>query len=501
MNALVGPPDIAPSPLARDVCGFAAALLLFVSASGGLFFLGALPQLAFVCGVLAALFATRVDFAAAEAAFAIVAGWLIAPPFDGVKVLHRGDAVLMLACAIGAGAVAAGVRWVAPRGGRHFIRIASGVLVALVVANFAVTALAYDVNVFSVTGWLAERPKAGTSWSDAAAYAEMHNRMLEGQTYYQAVAGVHRDNAAFVKAPEKVLDVRPPALQMTLAAIARTPASLYFDLLALSALGIVASSVLASTLVRRQFAVVAAAPVAMSLLGAVPTVAVIFAETWAVSLALIALAALVHAAAHEKWRAAFVTGVVAAVLAASVREFCLILPVAGLAATFVAPLDRRRFQRIAWGAAAVLLVAYYGAHFAAASRILAPGTAGGNWWFSPSVNNLVLAVQFFSGVFRTAGWLPFLLVLAGIAGIAGAPRGQSRVVLAVTTGALVVAFAIFRNSLHNVETGQAQDINYWGILLVPILLACAPGVFAFVTGMRRYRADAPPPQAARARRG
>jgi hypothetical protein len=490
INALRGDTAAPPPAIARDACAFACALLVYLAAAGGLFYYAAVVQIALLCGVTAGLFSTRWERAAAAASVAVAAGWMLGPPFAGFAPLLRTDYGTMLACAAGAAVAAAATQMAGTALGGRFVRVASIVLVAFVIANYWATAHGFDARGTSVARQLAQRPGPGTMWSDEAMYAEVYNRMHEGQGYYRAVQGVWRDNHLSAGVlPASVLDVRPPALQWMLRLIAPSTSLVFYDLLILSSLAIAAAAVLAGTLVRRQFGVVAAAWVAVSV-GFVPRGDTMFSETWAVALTLIALGALVYAAAHEKWRAAFLAGAVAALLAGAVREFCLILPVAGLVAAWVAPPERRRFQSITWAATAALLAVYYAAHVREASRILVAGGQGAGRWFHPGLSNVLLAVHYFDPAFGALGWSLVVVAAAGVIGAAVAPRRQVRALLGLVVSAFVIVFALFRNTPFALDD-LTHTANYWGILLVPLLAACMPVAFALVPGMRRYCGEWP----------
>jgi hypothetical protein len=490
VNALLGDAGAPPSALARDACAFACALLVYLAAAGGLFFYAAVLQIAILCGVVAGLFASRWELAAVAGAAAVGVGWLLGPPFAGLTLLSRGDLGSAIACVAGAALVAAATQRGASMLRGRVVQVLSIVLVTFVIANFWATGLGLDANTTRVTSWLAQRPIVGMAWNDDTTFAEIYHRMHEGQDYYQAVQSAFHDNAV-VPPITSVLDVRPPAQQWIWQVIAPNSAFIFYDMLLLASLAIVAAAVLAGTLVRRQFAVVAAVPVATAFLYVVAGENVTYSETWAAALTLISLAALVYAAAHEKWRAAFIVGAMAALLAGSMREFCLILPVAGMAASWVAPPERRSVQKIAWVGVAGLLGVYYTAHVLAASRLITMEAPQFSPWFRPGLSNLVVAVRYFEPAFGALGWLPYAIAVLGVVGVAVAPRRQVRMLLSVVAGALIIAFALFRNGAYAARDPKLA-VTYWGILLVPLLAACMPVAFALVPGMRRYCGEWPP---------
>jgi hypothetical protein len=494
MDAHMADAGVQPSAVARDACALACAPLVYLASAGRLFFWAPVPQLAFLCGMVAGLLASRWEWAAVAGAAAIAVGWTLGPPVGGAGQLARGDVASMLVCVAGAALVAVAARLGTSAFGGRFTRVASIALVAFVIANLWATAFGFNAQGPSVPSVMEQRAVPGTPWADESTYLEVYHRMREGQGYYSASAGVFRDDALFTEGgPTSVLNVRPPALQWALHLIAPTTSLVFYDLLILSSLAIAAAAVLAGTLVRRQFAIVAAVPVATCFL-LVPGHNVLYSESWAVALVLISLGALVYAVAHERWRAAFVVGVIAALMAGAVREFCLIVPVAGFAASWVAPQKRRGFQKIAWILGGGALAVYYAAHVMAASGILVHGggsAVGAGWWFSPSASNLLEAIGYFTPGFGLLGWFVYLIAIGGVAGVAAAPRGQVRVLLSVVVGALVVAFTVFRAHAFTLG-GQAGSLNYWGILLVPLLAACMPVAFALVPGMRGYPGEGLP---------
>lgn len=469
----------------RNASAFASALLVYLASAGALLFYLTLPQLALLCGTAAGLVASRREHAAALAALAVAAGWLIAPPVAGGVRMSATDVLALLACAAGAAAVAAAVHWAQARDGSAFVTAALVAIVTLLIADVWASALAHNAA-GSLTAWLGTRPPPGTSWSDDTAFKELYRRILDGQGYYAAFRGIAVDNARWGAPPSSVFNVRPPALFLFLRALRMPPEGFFFGLLGLSSFSVAAAAMLSASLVRRQFCIAGAAAVASAFLGLCTTTTVLTNDSWGVALALISLGALAAAVRSRRWLSLFVTGAVFALLAASVREFYLCLPAAGLLAAFLAPTSRARTQKLAWSGVIALLAVYYAAHVTLASHILSAAAAPKSW-LSPGFGNLVTAAGLFGPAFGPARWVAYLLGALGLLALLGMPSGQTRALLSATLGALVVFLLLFSS---NAFAEPGVPLNYWGTDLMPLLFACVPVAIGLIPSMRRAQ-DAP----------
>lgn len=485
-----------PAPVLRwapVAVAFACVLVVYLVTWRGFFYYATLVQASVVCAAAAGLLAERWQESAAAAGAALVAGWLIVPPVSiALPPQSRSDLVGIAMFAVG-GAVVAGLVWLAAdRWGAQAVTAIVAVLVVVIVANLWATSLAVAATLPGSTGsagqvtlvkWLESRSTPRTPWSDDQTYLEYYHRQRDGAGYYEAVRSSWMDNANWAQPPGSVFEVRPPALFWLWQVTAWAPSGILVGFLVFASAATVSAAAFARSIVKSPLAVIGAATVAAYFLFFATTTNVIETEVWGGAAAVVAVAALALAATRAgSWQWPFAIGVVVAVASGSMREMCLFVPLAGTISTVWAPVQRRRTQWMAWAGAWLALAVYWGIHFFNAVRIATGGGGGLGRWLRPGLDNVVSAMEFGTQMIAATQWLPWLLVAAGLAGVAALPGWQSRGLLLVAIAVPFAFFVVFRNDAIS-ELGV--PINLWGAVAAPVVYMCVPAAFAFVPGMRR----------------
>jgi hypothetical protein len=195
---------------------------------------------------------------------------------------------------------------------------------------------------------------------------------------------------------------------------------------------------------------------------------------------IIAVAAAVESFGSKAWRGWTLTAVALAILACLVRELMVYLPVAGVIAAVVAGGPQRRFRMSAWtGGLGLFAVAYVG-HVVAIG-----GAVSGK---QPTAQVLVSGgLRFFSEAFSWAtaiiGGGAAMLALLGVMAAAGiwlTPDLRERWFLAIAAALPLAAFLVFGN---DARFADGTTTNYWGTIIVPVLIVLSPWAFAAVPGV------------------
>ena len=331
--------------------------------------------------------------------------------------------------------------------------------------------------------------------SDEDLYLTWIARLRAGQAYYpMAVRSFEEVNAAFgsvslvrIRVP---FSYRPPTLYLLLAALPPNGISFVIAVMVVCTIGVAAAYVLARQFVVESVALAAAAFVA-ALFSACGSSQLLDAEMWAGALALAAVAAFVvsrSATAHSaRWLP--ILSVTLALAATAFRELAAPLLVLGLIATLVGADSRAKRAWVPWGVGLAIAALGLGAHWFAASQAFASVTSGPSsaTWFDPNGAGLVGAM-FLASRSLSVVFFPVmaLLLLLGMIGGAIAPRDwPSRVMLAglAVGGPVVLYFA------HPPGWSASHAApGYWGDIVMPTVLACAPLAFVWLSAVRRKRA-------------
>jgi hypothetical protein len=460
------------------------AAVLTVSAVARLFAFGAWVQLGIVVAACAGLLATSPLWAAAVAAAAV---------FIGLPVVLGSFSVDIAAVALAAvGAVA--IRWLVGRKPAASDWIAY-VVIGLVVVNMWATTLYSNLQIppggASAAEQFAESPKLGAEWTDGDFYRRVLWYMRDGGSYYASYRQAFNENTRWLRDPPSVMSYRLPTAFWLWTALPGGPVALSAAWLLVSTAAFAAGVRIALRRVPAAFAVPASAVLATYLIHFGTTVLILYTEEWAAALGIIAVAAAVESHHSTAWRGWTLVAVAFAVLACLVRELMVYVPVAGVIAALAAGGPQRRFRVVAWGAGLGVFAAAYLAHVVAIDGAVSGVGAS----LALSSGGLRFFADAFSWATNVIGGGAVVLALCAVMAAAGiwlAPDPGERWFLAVAAALPLAAFLVFGNDARFL-TGVR--INYWGTVIVPLLIVLSPWAFAAMPGLVPADHDA-----ARARR-
>lgn len=380
------------------------------------------------------------------------AGWFAAVPLMALMASVGG------VCAL----VGSGVR----RSGME--RATAGVLIAALAASMWMTALSLNAqrrgSMAPINDWFSTEPAAGSYSFDGSVYLKTFYLMHRGHDYYSAFReAVEGDTRATSVSLGSVLNFRMPTVFLGWALLPSDGRSIVLAYLGLASAGLVASFLLARAFVRDSLALVAPILLWPYMLHGAVTGWVLFAEYWALPLALASLAALAWAYRLED-RRVLAAAVCLAVLAAATRELFAYTLVCGLAAAVA---DReRKLPPWPFVAGIGVVIVAFAAHAAlAASVVGGAALVSAGTWLHGGPAFLVSAIRFGQGLTPDSRWTP--LVLAALGAI-GAMRARPRSLRV----AMSVAVLLPLGSLLIVGSGPAGD--YWGLAAVPAALCLVP---------------------------
>jgi len=453
-----------------------------VSAHG---WLGVL-QVGAACGIVAGAIAPNAPAAfGAGLVAAFLGGFAFLPWFLG------GDVLQAAAMAGVAAAVALGVRLLLER-----TRVTSMVLamvgLVLVVGGLwwvtfpALTQSANGRDMPTLLDTLRTRPVVGQQWSDGTLFRAVVIEMREGAPYYEAFRRGFLDNGFTRHAPTNVMQVRLPTLFYLWAMLPDWPASLVWSLLAVASVASVACVGIAREVVDPTLGLAGAAAIgAYTMASAQSPNNVASFELWGGLIAVVVLFAYLRSlgsAHHRTW--ALVAAVVA-VSAFSIRELMIFLPLAGLIAAWFAPAEERRFDLAVWAVALGSCIALWAAHVLAASRITLSVSGGvASTWLGGGGVEYMLRGLTYNKLFMSAPWVPFALAALGVIGALAQRTPQARAFAAFAVVAPVVGFLFVGNAAISRDLVLGQTVNYWGAIVMPMLIALAPASFAFLPTLR-----------------
>jgi len=469
-----------------DVLAACAAGLVYLFARGGLIAPG--PGAAVLIGVLAGIAAALAASSAVRSALAagvvVLVGGLVAPIF----------AMAMLPAAVVGGAVAAStafcVRWIVDAGVlRASLVVAIGVVLVLGSFWFSTAVLARDQAVVdgqTMYQFLTTVPKADVEQPDQYFYNAVLFKMRNGETFYSAYREAFHENALWKADPPTIIAVREPLLPVMLAALPGDGRAPIWAMAALASAAIVASFWLPRNLMPPALRLTSVVGVAAYTLAFTTTPLAIGFEPWGACLGVLS-AALFSASmstrlAENRRRMLVASAVVLAILAVSVREIMIFLPVAGLIGSFFAEKERRRFDVLAWALALLGCVAVWGIHAYLARSIVTPSDVMGAAWVFGGVDNVIAAVKYAAFYVTTYRPLLALLTLLGVLGAFMQKERQYRVfMLGCVLLPLLTFFFAWNEAIDN-STGA--QVNYWGIVMGPLLFAMIPAALGVIPVLR-----------------
>jgi len=280
--------------------------------------------------------------------------------------------------------------------------------------------------------------------------------------------------------PFSVLSYRLPTAFWFWDSLPGGPIAIFIAWLVLSTGAFVAGMRLAYRRVPVAFALPAAGVLASYLVYFGTSEMILFTEAWAAAVGIIAVAATVESFRSKAWRGWTLAAVALAILACSVRELMVYLPVAGVIAAVVAGGPQRRFRVSAWtGGLGLFAVAYVG-HVVAIGGAVSGKQATAQVLVS---GGLRFFAEAFSWATAITGGGAAMLALLGIMAAVGiwlAPDLRERWFLATTAALPLAAFLVFGN---DARFADGTTTNYWGTIIVPVLVVLSPWAFAAVPGL------------------
>ncbi len=332
-----------------------------------------------------------------------------------------------------------------------------------------------------------KRDMAANGRADHHLYLQTHVLVAQGENHYLALV-----KAADMLWPGRpasghsgAIGFRQPLLSWLWAVVAPSPGlGLPALLLGFGTVATLSAYRLCSTLLRRAVSLAGASAVA-ALFAAIPgSPQLLHQEIWAGALALAALGSGVVVLSRPRDVPGALVAATAALAAALIREHAVVVIMAGvLAWWWPGPRRRSLTERSVWLLAALSFAGLYAWHLAATGRPLWVAGAGAAYAvFTPllPLNVLTWGTTLFAGA-------PFAWLLVASAGVV-APlllKGRERVyaVVAVT----VLTLAICSIGPKDITGGA---LSYWGGLVAPLVLACAPLALLLIPEAKRPVPDA-----------
>jgi hypothetical protein len=420
------------------------------------------------------LIATSLVWAPATALVAVAVGLsIVIGSFDLAALT-----VPMLVAAI----VAAGVCWTVGRWSKTRAWLAYAVI-GLIVANMWVTTVyvtsQWQGAAAPVSQVVATSPKLGEKWLDDSFYRRVLWLMRDGKGFYQAYRQGFNENAKWGFDPPSVISYRLPTAFWFWSALPGGPMAMFVAWLVLSTAALLATVRIVIHRLPAAFAIPAVAALATYFIYYGASTLITLTEPWAAALGILGVAAYIESFGSPHWRKWTVAAAAFALTACLVRELMVYVPVAGLLAALVAGGEQRRFRALAWGVVLAAFVGAYALHVAAIGG--AVSGIGSSQAFS-SGGFAFLASAFSWGVDIVGGGAATIVTFVALAvlGIVLLRDHSERTFLALAVALPFVAFLFFGNDAVDIG-GKAT--NYWGVVIVPLLIALSPWGFAAVPGV------------------
>lgn len=312
---------------------------------------------------------------------------------------------------------------------------------------------------------------------DDVIYRRVFAAMHEGTPYYQA----YRDAWIGQPAPSGVVGYRLPTLYWAWKLLPPDPFAIVYLYLALCSVGLVSAALIAGQLVGARFAPLAATAFAAYAMGVGFTLYVVYVDLPAMSLALAGVALFVRAriSGDRRWLWA---AVAVLTLAALTREILVYLVVLAALSALLEDKGARLKAAVPWLAGLGVFGGLYVAH-ALAVRPLLNTEAQPLAYLSGGPGFVWYALTEFSNAINGPGIVLAALFGLGVAGAVGSSRRAGRPFAAFATAALVLPLLAMLRIGNTALDLEGAQINYWGMLVVPLGLALWPA-WALLLGRR-----------------
>ncbi|HVP13906.1 MAG TPA: hypothetical protein VMS88_00100, partial [Terriglobales bacterium] len=462
-----------PARIARAAAALVAGLLVHGALAPMLAQIAAVLQIPVIAGLTVGLLAAGTVDAAAAGALAIAIGLARARPEQLASAPADARAPLAVALVLGTALVAGAVHRVARRA--HPRITAALVAGAILIVTLDLWSTTFDLDATPLHGEiagftaLAIVPPAGQPLADNEFYQRVLGLMQRGDGYYHAFRRAYRENPRWGTDPYSIAGYRLPTLFWFWRLLPGKPRSLVVALLALCTLAMAATARLAFARAPRALAVPAAALLAAYFLLPCTTNGLLMMEPWAACVGLISVACAAESHGPRGRTAWAAAAAATALLATLVRETMGFLLLAGLAASLRSPRLERRARLALWGAALGGFGLAYAAHaFAVAGAISRTGTLTS--YLHGGLENLWLALSYATDFMGGPG----TALLCGALAVAGGAAAREPGLRAHLLVALLAPTALLLVAGNRALLASGARINYWGPILVPLLVALAP---------------------------
>jgi len=221
-----------------------------------------------------------------------------------------------------------------------------------------------------------------------------------------------------------------------------------------------------------RFAPLAAVTLAAYAMGVGLTTYVVYVDLPAMSIALVGIALFVRASLTGSRRSLWAAATVVALAALTREILAYLIVLAALSALLERP-GRRLREATPWLAALGVFALGYATHAVASWGYLSPESSGPSY-LAGSLAYAVSGVTTFANTLNGHGPTLAVLFAMGVAGAFAVHRRAGRPFAAFAVAALVLPMlAMVRLGNVAVDT-EGTQINYWGMLVVPLALSLWP---------------------------
>ena len=329
---------------------------------------------------------------------------------------------------------------------------------------------------------ISEVPQPGQYVNDDAIYRRVFYRMHAGRSYYEAFRDAWTGLKNAPPLPATVPSYRLPTLYWLWGLLPPNAFYIVIVFLLFASGGCVGAALVAGQLAGARFAPLAALAYGAYAMAIAATVYVTYVDLPAASIAVIGVALFVRARVADDrrflWAAALVL-----VSAALMREILAYLIVLAAVSTFFEAPGKRWRTASPWLAAGGVFALGYSAHAYSVMRFI-PGRTGSISYLKGSPAFALDAIRRFSDMMTAGGaLLPILFLFALLGAWASGRRlGTPFGVFAVAALALpLLAMVKFGNP--GIDAAGLQ-VNYWGLLVVPLALALWPAAALWLPDTR-----------------
>jgi hypothetical protein len=455
---------------------------MYLVVSDGLLYFAGVVQIALLIGIMTALLAERLRDALMIGVVGLLILQRLSPPMLPLQDALRPSDWLLSA---GVAAMAVCGVWYARVCARHretqLARVLAALIVVWLIVNLWVPLVVAGTHPLVGYGPLTAQslraiPQAGQYITDDALYRRFFFLLHQGQGHYEAFSTAWRGLSNVEALPASVTAYRLPTFYWIWRALPDDAFLIVVVFLAFASIGVIAAASITGQLIGARYAPLAAAALACYGMCVAISVYVTYIDLPAACIALVGVALLVRATLQESRRWLW-SALAVLTLAALTREILAYLLVFGaLSALRGSPAERWR-RAAPWCATLAVFAAGYALHAYQVVTQIAQRTVhlsylGGSPAFA------LKALTLFSAVFSFGKPLLFTLFVGGVVG-AWHSRGRTGLAFSQWSIMVLVVPVVAMTALGNPGIdAQGAQVNYWGLLFVPLALALWPVALA-----------------------